>query len=219
MTVRAHTHTNNYVIRKFDAFWRLLRASDCPSVYHGEIATFNDWCDSHFLMLHKNKTKEMIYDSRKVRVHDPVILNNGVIEQVSSSKYLGIMLDNKLNWSAHIDYLCSRLAQRLHLLWRLQLFGVQSEIMITFCNAVLESIIRWYGCLVWLSHCPVRVQTNEHHQNILQSDGNRQKPVTSAYLWDQCSQTGKRNSSWPLSHIISWIWAIAIRKTLQCEQV
>lgn len=40
----------------------------------------------------------MIYDRRGVRDHDHVIINNSVIEQVSSYKYLGIMLDNNWSW-------------------------------------------------------------------------------------------------------------------------
>lgn len=57
-----------------------------------------------------------------------------------------------MKWNIHVDYLCSKLAQRLHFLRKLRLFGVSSTIMLTFYNAVLGSIIRysmaaWYGAL------------------------------------------------------------------------
>ena len=75
-----------------------------------------------------------------------------MIEQVSSYKYLGIQMDHMLKWDVHVDYLCAKLAQRLHFLRRLRLFGVSKNIMSTFYNAVLESLIRygmaaWFGCL------------------------------------------------------------------------
>ncbi len=74
---------------------------------HEEIATFKTWCDSQHLSFNLNKTKEMIFDPREVRAHDPVIIGDSKIEQVCSYKYLGIHMDNKLKWSVHVEYLCS----------------------------------------------------------------------------------------------------------------
>ncbi len=57
-----------------------------------------------------------------------------------------------------VDYLCNRLAQRLCFLLRLWLFGIQNEIMLTFYNAVLESILR-NGMAAWFSSLTVRSKT------------------------------------------------------------
>ena len=86
------------------------------------------------------------------RAHNPVVIAGCSIEQVSSYKYLGVQLDNLLKWNIHVDYLCSKLAQGLHFFRRLRLFGVSTNIMLTFYNAVLGSLIRysmaaWYGSL------------------------------------------------------------------------
>ena len=48
----------------------------------------------------------------------------------------GIQMDNQLKWSAHGDYLCAKLAQRLHFRRRVRLFGVSKEVMSTFFDAV-----------------------------------------------------------------------------------
>lgn len=137
------TQPNCYVISDDTIVISLLHASDCPSAC--------GWCDSHYLMLNINKTKEMIFDSRNVCVHHPMNLNNSVIEQVSY-KYLGIMVDNNLCWSVQVDSLCVKLAQRLHFLRRLRLYGVCTEIMLTFYKAVMEIIVicdmaAWLGAL------------------------------------------------------------------------
>ncbi len=55
----------------------------------------------------------------------------------------GIQSDDHLKWTAQVEYLCAELAQRLHCLCRLRLFGVDSEIMITFYNAVVKRLIRY----------------------------------------------------------------------------
>ena len=97
----------------------------------------------------------MIFDPRKVSAHVPVIMGDNEIEQVGSYKYLGVQLDNQLKWNTQVDSLCSKLAQRLHFLRRLRLFGVSSKIMLTFYNAVLGSLIR-YGIAAWFG--PLTVQ-------------------------------------------------------------
>ncbi|KAF7668512.1 hypothetical protein LDENG_00007020 [Lucifuga dentata] len=148
------TQPKNHVIKFSDhtIILSLLRSNDCPLVYYEEIASFKVWCDNHHLTLNTEKTREIIFDPREVRVHDPVTIGNCEIEQVCSHKYLGIIIDNNLKWSDHVDHLCLKLAQRTHFLRRLRLFGVDTEIMLTFYNAVLYSILRyglasWYGTL------------------------------------------------------------------------
>lgn len=51
-------------------------------------------------------------------------------------------MDVNLKWSAHVDVLCGKLAQRIHFLRRLRLFGLGTESMLIFSLAVLESIVR-----------------------------------------------------------------------------
>ena len=137
----------------------LLGADDCPSVYLQEISSYEDWCRESSKILNK-KTKEMIFDPIKDRVHDPVIIGGCSIEQVSSYKYLGVQLDNMLKWNDHVDHMCSKLAQRLHFLRRLRLFGVSTNIMLTFYNAVLGSVIR-YSMAAWFGSLSVQLKNKD----------------------------------------------------------
>ena len=147
-------HPNNTLIKFSDdtLVLSLLCADDNPSVYLQEITSLVGWCENNNLKLNASKTKEMVFDPKVIMNHVPVVIGESHIEQVDSYKYLGIKIDKALKWNIHIDYLCSKLAQRLHFLRRLRLFGVSSTIMLTFYNAVLGSIIRysmaaWYGAL------------------------------------------------------------------------
>ena len=66
----------------------------------------------------------MIFDPREVGTHAPVIMCDNIIEQVGSIKYLGVQIDNQMKWNVHVDFLCGKLAQRLHFLRHLRLFGM-----------------------------------------------------------------------------------------------
>ena len=154
------TNPKNYIIKFSDdtIILSLLQRDDCPSPYHDEISSFKSWCDSHHLILNTNKTKEMIFDPRGVRQHDAVSFNNCVIQQVSSYKYLGVLIDDQLKWREHVEFLCGKLAQRIHFLRRLRLFGVEEKNMMLFYNAVLESIIR-YSMTAWFGNLTVQSKT------------------------------------------------------------
>ena len=67
--------------------------------YKNSIDHFTSWCKDNKLLLNTDKTKELIIDFRKKKdpIH-PVIIDNKQIEQVVSYKYLGITIDDKLNW-------------------------------------------------------------------------------------------------------------------------
>ena len=65
----------------------------------------------------------MVFDPRSVG-DKPVSIKGQVVKQVTQLKYLGITLDCKLQWSFDVEYVCSKVCQRLYLLRRLRLHGV-----------------------------------------------------------------------------------------------
>ena len=69
-----------------------------------------------------------------------------MVERVSDYKYLGVVMDDKLNWSEHIAYLETRLKPRLYCLRKLNSFKVSHEILATFYNSIICSV--WTYCLL-----------------------------------------------------------------------
>lgn len=63
--------------------------------------------------------------------------------------YLGIHMHYKLVWNAHVEDVCLRLKQRLHLLRRLTTFGVNWEMQLLFNHAAVESLLCYDICLAW----------------------------------------------------------------------
>lgn len=127
------------------------------SVYQDEIYTFVKWCDTNYLILNIQKTKEMVFDPRQVTKHKSVVIKNQEVTQASSYKYLGVHIDNLLCWNTHVNNLCNKLQQRLYFLRRLRLYGVSSQIMMIFYRAMLESVIR-YGIGAWFSNLTVKLK-------------------------------------------------------------
>ena len=76
-----------------------------------------------------------------------VMINNVNINQVNSSRYLGIYPDVMLNWSDHIGNLCSNLAPKVGILRRLKHI-LPKESLLMIYQSTIQSVID-YCITVW----------------------------------------------------------------------
>ena len=107
-------------------------------------------------MLEKQKEILMVIDFRKSSAVVPDHFINGVkVEAVTEYKYLGTVLDSKLNVNANTfnsDFLNKKCQSRLHCLRKLRSFHVNTDILCTFYHCFLESVLTfsfvcWYDGL------------------------------------------------------------------------
>ena len=75
-----------------------------------DLKSVNTWLSSNKLTLNLTKTKSLVITSRQRRVYlsdNPTLtINNFPIEQVSSTKSLGVSIDENLSWKTHIETVC-----------------------------------------------------------------------------------------------------------------
>ncbi|TWW62235.1 hypothetical protein D4764_04G0008820 [Takifugu flavidus] len=86
--------------------------------------------------------------SRKASHIAPVNIQGLDIEIVEEYKYLGVHLNNKLDWTHNTDALYKKGQSHLHLLRRLRSFGVCRSLFRTFYDSVVASVI-FYGGVCW----------------------------------------------------------------------
>ncbi|TWW62586.1 hypothetical protein D4764_04G0012330 [Takifugu flavidus] len=80
----------------------------------------------------------------------PVNILGTDVDVVESYKYLGVHLNNNLDWSHNTNALVKKGNSRLFLLRRLRSFGVQGPLLRTFYDSVVGSAI-FYGIVCWSS--------------------------------------------------------------------
>ena len=90
----------------------------------------------------------MIDLRRRPPPHTPVTIQGSDIELVDSFKYLGVHLNNKLDWSHNTDALYKKGQSRLHPLRRLRSFLVCRPLLRTFYDSVVASAIL-YAVVCW----------------------------------------------------------------------
>jgi hypothetical protein len=123
-----------------------LLVNDDIAAYLEQIQTFVKYCKDNYLELNVKKTQELIIDyRRKVSIHAPVTINDNEVQQTKNYKYLGLVIDDQLNWHSHFDHLYRKLNSRLFCLRKMSKFKVDAKVLQLFYNAVIASV--WSYCL------------------------------------------------------------------------
>ena len=124
-----------------------LISKDNVYKYFQSIRFFVKWCEEHFLLLNVKKTKELIIDFRiKKDPHQPVRIHGENIEVVSSYKYLGIQIDDQLDWKPQNEQILSKIHKRMYFIRKLSYFGIDKTLINLFYKSTLQSIITF--CIV-----------------------------------------------------------------------
>ena len=92
-----------------------------------ELHIVHQWFTDNELTLHPDKTKYIIMNHSNLPTNNIQInLNGSILEQCGRNqicktiKFLGILIDDKLNWKAHINMVCSKIRKNIYCLIRLK---------------------------------------------------------------------------------------------------
>ena len=105
------------------------------------------WVNSNGLVFNLKKTKYMIFSqARYIELSEPLIILDTPIERKSEARFLGVIMDDKLNWSRHIKTVESKMARYVGILYkikkylalhaRIQVYHSFVQSHINFCSLV-----------------------------------------------------------------------------------
>ena len=120
---------------------------------NGELGKITAWAACNKVRFNDEKSKVMLVTRRKRKESRAikVYLNNKPLEQVTTMKYLGIILDHKFTFKDHISYAAERCATLIHSLSRSAkvTWGIKHEALKTiYKGAILPLLL--YGAPVWI---------------------------------------------------------------------
>lgn len=117
------------------------------------LSVFSLWCVKHKLNISVNKTTALILKGKLSRDRLPILkINNDKIKFSNKVKYLGIILDDKLNFVDHAKYLRSKVLNFVMTLRRVtrETWGLRSHIIDILYTAVIIPIVN-YGSRFWFN--------------------------------------------------------------------
>ena len=98
-------------------------AADLQLHLNEDLKIVSKWMETNKLTLNVSKTKLMVIGGKQrlSRLNSiELTINKELIDQVDKFKYLGIIINESLDWSDHIDNVQSKVAKRLGLLKRVK---------------------------------------------------------------------------------------------------
>jgi hypothetical protein len=122
-------------------------------IINSELLLVSDWFNANKLSLNCDKTSFILFSSHK-KLTPPkeclrLFLNNTVISQVESTKFLGVYIDQHLTWNTHISSISSKIAKNIGIISRI------SHILPTnICLKLYYSLVYpylSYCTMVWAS--------------------------------------------------------------------
>ena len=104
----------------------------------------------NYLMLNVSKTKELVIDFRQKPSYLPDLVIKG--EKVERMKFLGTVLDSKLNFDQNTALIQKKCHSRMYLLEKLRNLNVNPSVLQMFYRAFIESVLTfsflgWFGSL------------------------------------------------------------------------
>lgn len=95
--------------------------SDLHNTINCELKNICNWVEANDLMINTKKTSYIVFQNRSLNLEFPGILLDGVhLRQCHSTRFLGVMIDENLNWNEHINQLCAKLAKITGILYRVR---------------------------------------------------------------------------------------------------
>ena len=117
-----------------------------------ELAKVYNWLCLNKLSFNISKTKFIIFHrSYKENIYTPKIeINNLKIDRVSHFDFLGIILDENLNWKDHINKISTKISRVIGILCKMKNF-MPPFILKTLYNSLIMPHLT-YGILIWGSN-------------------------------------------------------------------
>lgn len=119
-----------------------------------ELMNIKLWIQSNNLKLNISKSNYILFQNRSVKNFiPPLLLDGNPLKQVNQTKFLGVKIDENLNWRFHIDDVCLKLSKMIGILYRIR-HNLTNEALIsiyyTLCYPHLIYCVSIWGC-TWTS--------------------------------------------------------------------
>ena len=121
-----------------------------------ELAKVSDWLAANKLSLNVKKSNFLYFHYGNCKKHNiNLTLNDTLVEEKQVTKYLGVMIDNKLNWKFHIEHVRAKLARGNGIISKVRYY-VNEQCLRNLYYSFIHSHIN-YNLLNWTSTYPTLI--------------------------------------------------------------
>ena len=114
-----------------------------------DVSNLRNWFHANKLSLNSNKTKYVLFRNKKMKYNDELSLTigNEIISRETFTTFLGMRIDEFLNWDEHVTYIHKKLSSALYILRSSKNYLSYSNLRLLY-YALFEPHLK-YGILLW----------------------------------------------------------------------
>ena len=116
-----------------------------------QLNNVSTWLKANKLSINVKKTKLMIFRPRQktVPITRQIVLDNNALEQVDNTKFLGVYIDQHLEWKTHVNFIAAKISKSVGLLYKAKYY-LPSKSLLTLYYALIYPYLT-YCNLIWAS--------------------------------------------------------------------
>ena len=125
-----------------------LENKNISKIINMEVKKVYNWLCFNKLSLNVEKTKYMVFHNKFKNIDYPELrLNDRIIDRVENFNFLGIILNQNLNWNHHLDKISIKISRSIGAMYRLKNIVPQHVLSILYNSTILPHLS--YGILAW----------------------------------------------------------------------
>jgi Reverse transcriptase (RNA-dependent DNA polymerase)/Endonuclease-reverse transcriptase len=126
--------------KDFDCLIRILNV---------ELEKLSNWFKANKLSLNAKKTNFMIFGHKipSDQLNINIVLDGIRLGQVCATKFLGVHIDQKLNWNLHVSHLSKKISKNLGIMWKVS-YKLNSDTLKMLYHALILPHLN-YCLIVW----------------------------------------------------------------------
>ena len=114
---------------------------------NNELIYLNNWIQANKLSLNLQKTHYMLFSSSLDNLPGQVVFNQTPIDRVRTAKFLGLFIDEHLNWNTHLVHLNKLISRNAGIIYKLKQFFPIKILLMLYSTLILPYLN--YGIIVW----------------------------------------------------------------------
>uniref|UniRef100_A0A8C6SQ40 Reverse transcriptase domain-containing protein n=1 Tax=Neogobius melanostomus TaxID=47308 RepID=A0A8C6SQ40_9GOBI len=112
-----------------------------------ELKSVNKWFKQNKLSLNLSKSKMMIFGNCNSNAQEAIQIEGVVIERVHEIKFLGVIIDDRITWKAHIKYISTKISRSISVIAKAKHILNIKALHILYCSLILPYL--YYCTVVW----------------------------------------------------------------------
>ena len=108
---------------------------------NNELENVTKWLNANRLTVSMTKTHYILHCAKLKTTGQDVVMQNSAITCVTTTKFLGVIIDHKFKWNDHITYVKSKISKSIGILYKILRFLDMSTLIKMYHSFVFPYLI------------------------------------------------------------------------------